>query len=96
MQDDEHHFRTTFSLTFGPLGQHGLVPGHRALKSASGRTWQRFRMPCGRPDVPAWANRRVTAWTINPTVHTKFAARAKGERERREAARQERFGRDAA
>jgi hypothetical protein len=49
-----------------------------------------------RPDGTRGGAGRVTAWTINPTVHTKFAARAKAERDRREATRQERFGRDAA
>jgi Protein of unknown function (DUF3987) len=48
------------------------------------------------PDGTRGGDRRVTAWTINPTVHTKFAARAKAERERREVSRRERFGRDAA
>jgi hypothetical protein len=49
-----------------------------------------------RPDGIRENGRRVTAWAINPSVHTKFAARAKAERERREATRQERFGPDAA
>jgi hypothetical protein len=49
-----------------------------------------------RPDGTRGGDRRVTDWTINPTVHIKFAARAKAERERREATRQERFGPDAA
>jgi Protein of unknown function (DUF3987) len=49
-----------------------------------------------RPDGTRGGAGRVTAWTINPTVHTKFAARAKAERERREVSRRERFGRDAA
>ena len=40
----------------------------------------------GRLDGIREVGRRVTAWAINPT-RTKFAARAKAERERREARR---------
>jgi hypothetical protein len=49
-----------------------------------------------RPEVIRAADRRVSAWAINPAVHSKFHARAKAERERREGNRRERFGREAA
>ena len=87
------------------ISERDIYQNYKPLKGASRENLAAIQDAMRALELAGWARpggngirengRRVTSWAINPTVHTKFAARAKAERERREATRQERFACEA-